>query len=116
MLNLKGSELIQVSLIYNMDTLILPKTAKTKYLSPIEFYKLPIHYNRTDTTTIPVLVETYQYDYLISMFLQDFYCPELEICIDQKVYKHNKVRWHYLNCGAIGTLGIVPRIKNKGKK
>lgn len=107
----KSSPLL-VFLIDKNDTICIPYLGHDKYLSPVEFYKLDIVYDKKDTTEIKLLIESNKYAYIFPIYRKDLFCYKLKICIERISLKRKAI-WNYINCGAVGTGGIIQVVKKK---
>jgi hypothetical protein len=101
------TENIQVSIVNNQDTLIIPKVGKTSYLNPIDFYTLDLDPQKkslilveNSKCTFPLHVP----NYALSQ------CPEIEICITCERSK-KQYRYYFYVCGSTAVSGFVPCLK-----
>ena len=83
---LSNNNVLQLSLIYNGDTLIFPHVGENRYESPVFYYNLDsteFSYSEMDSTYkfVPLLLETCKYNYelkVVSTFVLD---GRVSLCI-----------------------------------
>lgn len=104
--------LIRISVIQETDTLSFPSIGKNRFLNPLHLCQEPIvRYDRSDSTKVKILVENAKYLYIFEIDRRDLYCPELEMCIEDKRNREGYYKWRYLNCASIWSASFTKRIK-----
>ncbi len=108
------SALIQLSIVIENDTFLIPYVGDGVYLDPFEYHKLsPIDCDST-WQEIPLIVETCRHTFSVFIYCEDWvYCRNFDICIEKKRKKIKHWEWLYHCCGYLGRIGIAQLIKNK---
>ncbi len=91
----------QVSLIWNADTLIIPKIAKNKYLQPYKFYSLNLKEDENDTCSVQLFIDGPNFTFICKVARQLFFCSRIQLCVDPKMDKYGGIWFGYLNCSSI---------------
>lgn len=103
---INDNNLFELKLIIGLDTFLFPKIGENKYLNPLKFFNVD-----SKNESVFVVYENTEYTYQLSFLIEDLKYSHIDLCIENKVFNKNQVKWSYTNYYGKNLAGITERIK-----
>lgn len=101
------------SVVADLDTMTVPQLGETKFVNPLNIAGSNGAYDKSDTSTVTLIIENYHYRYSMQIDRKDLFCGYLGICTEQAKYNKKLTRYTYMNCESLKNMGYAELVRKK---